>query len=692
MQASGAYADEMPPQSGVIAMASEPVSVKTTSIKGKIIGRTASTGQAIYLNDEIKTSATAKAQILLKDQSVFSIGPNSTMVIDKFVYDPQKSSLNVSIQKGAFKFVSGKIANSSDEAMKVSLPNATIAVRGTGVAGIVEPNGSATVMLLHGAVDVTSLANNSTSTLSKSGWGVQINPAGVISPPAPLPVDISRNIMQTSKTSQTTPTTASNASSNTPSVSSASTTSTAATNANTGTSSGGNTSSASTGGSSNSVTNAAVLSTPEVTSTISNSVNPISIAATTNNSVTSVATSSGVTSTSTSTALASGSSGSFSTTAASTNLASGNSQLTAANTYLATAQTQSSNAVAQASSAATQATTAAGQATIAAAQATLAAHPSFSAPELVIRYNESASTAASSAASASTAASSYSTQATTSATSAAQASTASTQAATLAVNFASTAAQQANAVVSATTSPQDVTTASSLVTQAGTLTTQANTTSTAATLANTQAASAATAAQTSASQAISSSLAAASSALSAYNSAQTVAQTLTPYETISSGTTGLGPLGNVTFSISNYAMSCWSNCAGASATINSHTFVFNFLNSTVTNNYNISFNNFNGYSGTVSGSNAATAINWSGTVNGSPYPNVVSLPVSGQTSTVGSNVYALMDTVLTSVGTSGVTKRANLATVYTSLFSGGTNGVGATSQMGVGSGYKILGK
>ena len=670
-----ASADEMPPQSGVIAMASEPVLVKTTPINGKSISRTAGTGQAIYLNDEIKTSATSKAQILLKDQSVFNIGPNSTMVIDKFVYDPQKSSLNVAIQKGAFKFVSGKIANTSDEAMKVTLPNATIAVRGTGVAGIVEPNGSATVMLLHGTVDVTSMANNSTSTLSKSGWGVQINPTGVVSPPAPLPADVTRNIMQTSKTTQAGPTIASNANSNT---SNAATTTTT----NAGISSGSNASSA--GVSSNSVTNTVALSTPEVTSTISSSSSPISTVSSTNNSVSTVTANSGVTSVSTSTALASSSSGSFSTTAASTNLASGNSQLATANSYLATAQTQSSNAVSQASSAATQATTAAAQATTAATQATVAASASDS---TVIRAYELANTAALAASSASTTASSYSTQASTSATSSAQASTASNQSAVSATGYASTAAQQANSVVSAATSSQDAKTAANLVTQASTLTTQANTTSAAATLANTQAASAATAAQTSASQALTSSLAAASSALSAYNSAQNVVQTqnLPSYETISSSTTGLGPLGNVTFSISNYAMSCWSNCAGASATINNHTFVFNFLNSTVTNNYNISFNNFNGYSGTVSGSNAATAINWGS-------PTVVSLPVSGQASTVGSNVYALMDTVLTSVGSSGLTKRANLATVYTSLFSGGVNGVGATSQMGVGSGYKILGK
>ena len=98
------YAQEMPPQSGVISSATEAVAIKTTPLKGSAVSRKAGVGQAVYLNDEIKTSANAKAQILLKDQSVFNIGPNSTLVIDKFVYDPQKSSLDVSIQKGAFKF------------------------------------------------------------------------------------------------------------------------------------------------------------------------------------------------------------------------------------------------------------------------------------------------------------------------------------------------------------------------------------------------------------------------------------------------------------------------------------------------------------------------------------------------------------------------------------------------------------
>jgi hypothetical protein len=133
-------------------------------------------------------------------------------------------------------------------------------------------------------------------------------------------------------------------------------------------------------------------------------------------------------------------------------------------------------------------------------------------------------------------------------------------------------------------------------------------------------------------------------------------------------------------------MSCIGgvSCGGAtsSATINTHSFIFNFLNATVTNNYNISYNNFNGYTGTVSGSNAATAINWSS-------PTIVSLPVTGQVST--SPVAAAMDVVLTSVGTQNVTNRANLATVFTTISS--PISAGGTAYMGVGnSGYKILGK
>ena len=77
-------------ESGVIAMASNPI--KITNAQGEV--RIAKTGDKIYLNDTIQTDSQGKTQILLKDQMTISLGPNSQMVVDKFVYDPKEKSKN----------------------------------------------------------------------------------------------------------------------------------------------------------------------------------------------------------------------------------------------------------------------------------------------------------------------------------------------------------------------------------------------------------------------------------------------------------------------------------------------------------------------------------------------------------------------------------------------------------------------
>ncbi len=78
-------------------------------------------------------------QILLLDETVFTIGPNSTIIIDKFVYDPksQKGEIKASITQGVFRYVSGKIAAKNPDSVKVKLPTASIGFRGTIVGGSV---------------------------------------------------------------------------------------------------------------------------------------------------------------------------------------------------------------------------------------------------------------------------------------------------------------------------------------------------------------------------------------------------------------------------------------------------------------------------------------------------------------------------------------------------------------------------
>ncbi len=92
----------------------------------------------VYLGDEVQTGPAAALQILLKDQTVFTAGPNCEMTIDEFVYDPatEEGSLSANIKKGTFRFMSGKIASNPNK-VKLNSPVATMGVRGTMIEGVI---------------------------------------------------------------------------------------------------------------------------------------------------------------------------------------------------------------------------------------------------------------------------------------------------------------------------------------------------------------------------------------------------------------------------------------------------------------------------------------------------------------------------------------------------------------------------
>ena len=141
-------------QSGVVAALKGTVTI----IRGgeKIA---AAPSLPIYFNDRVQTGSGAKIQILLRDQSTFSLGPDAEIVIDDFVYDPKKKTGRVaaSISKGAFRFVSGKIAKKDPDNMRVKAGNVVVAVRGTEVIGDVSETASQ-VVLLSGAIDLMSVS------------------------------------------------------------------------------------------------------------------------------------------------------------------------------------------------------------------------------------------------------------------------------------------------------------------------------------------------------------------------------------------------------------------------------------------------------------------------------------------------------------------------------------------------------
>jgi len=95
-------------------------------------------GKSIFYNERINTTASGLVQVLLVDGSTFTVGPNSSLVIDKFVYDPNKRTGEVvaTFSKGAMRFVGGKISK-TEGGVKIETPAGVLAIRGGIAYGLV---------------------------------------------------------------------------------------------------------------------------------------------------------------------------------------------------------------------------------------------------------------------------------------------------------------------------------------------------------------------------------------------------------------------------------------------------------------------------------------------------------------------------------------------------------------------------
>ena len=96
--------------------------------RGTIV-RTLTIDEALEQDDRIRTSQGGSIQVRFLDDTLLTIGPNSEILLDKFVFDGSKAkSLSIEVVRGAMRFVSG---TSDHSAYEIKTPVATIGVRGT---------------------------------------------------------------------------------------------------------------------------------------------------------------------------------------------------------------------------------------------------------------------------------------------------------------------------------------------------------------------------------------------------------------------------------------------------------------------------------------------------------------------------------------------------------------------------------
>jgi len=182
------FAAETPVQAGVAAAVRGEVKATTPPATDAHLLKS---GDKVFMGDKIETGADGQLQVMLLDQTVFTLGSLSAIMVDEFVYDPANDDgkVKASVMKGIFRVVSGKVAHKKPENMSVDLPAGSIGFRGTNVAGIID--GQKTTVVLLGPVGMGRIYV--TNVVNGEIVGVDIDQAGnatIVDGPnsAPVPV------------------------------------------------------------------------------------------------------------------------------------------------------------------------------------------------------------------------------------------------------------------------------------------------------------------------------------------------------------------------------------------------------------------------------------------------------------------------------------------------------------------------
>jgi ferric-dicitrate binding protein FerR (iron transport regulator) len=139
----------------------------------------------VYVRDSLETVEDGALHVRLADDTELRLGSSTRIVLDEFVYQPDANAATVlaNISKGVARFITGKVARKN---FVVTSPAASITARGTIFSVWVQPDGTTTVWVQEGQVEVRPL-NGRPSALVNAGGIVAAPLEGDIDLDAPRP-------------------------------------------------------------------------------------------------------------------------------------------------------------------------------------------------------------------------------------------------------------------------------------------------------------------------------------------------------------------------------------------------------------------------------------------------------------------------------------------------------------------------
>jgi hypothetical protein len=167
---------------GLSFIFSEPVTAapavgKVTRVQkqAQVGATTAVVGTPVHMNDELSTGPGARLEITFRDDSVLTLGEHASVVIDRYVFNPEKGAgeLALTTTRAAFRFSTGRIGQVRNKSITVNTPVAALAVRGTNFwGGIVDYQYG--VLLLEGKLNVSNSAGS--KDISLPNYGIDFPP------------------------------------------------------------------------------------------------------------------------------------------------------------------------------------------------------------------------------------------------------------------------------------------------------------------------------------------------------------------------------------------------------------------------------------------------------------------------------------------------------------------------------------
>ena len=159
---------------GIVGAISGTVKTETRELKA---------GDQIYLNETIYAGPGSGTQILLLDQSTFTVGEDSEVVMDTFVFDPETNDGKIvaSVKQGSLKVISGLISKKNPDSLTVEVPEGTLGSRGTEFQTIVSKGKTDTLLIGPGKNNTLGMRPGAVLVGNKLGSTLLDNPYSMTS-------------------------------------------------------------------------------------------------------------------------------------------------------------------------------------------------------------------------------------------------------------------------------------------------------------------------------------------------------------------------------------------------------------------------------------------------------------------------------------------------------------------------------